>query len=148
MRLAIMQPYFFPYIGYWQLIHAADRFVIYDDVNYIVRGWVNRNRILINGAPSYITVPLRSASQNRKICDIDIQPSATWRSKMTRTVELAYRKAPFFAEAFPVVGGVIQHEASNLSDYLCHQLRSLSAYAHVPRFTQRQEQSCISTSRQ
>ncbi len=51
MKLAIMQPYFFPYIGYWQLIHAVDRFVIYDDVNYIKGGWINRNRILINGEP-------------------------------------------------------------------------------------------------
>ena len=56
--IAIMQPYFFPYIGYWQLIHAVDRFVIYDDVNYINKGWINRNRLLINGVPTYMTVPL------------------------------------------------------------------------------------------
>ena len=54
--IAIMQPYFFPYIGYWQLIHAVDRFVIHNDVNYIRRGWVNRNGLLINGEPAYITV--------------------------------------------------------------------------------------------
>jgi hypothetical protein len=67
MKLAIMQPYFFPYIGYWQLIRAADRFVIYDDVNYIKGGWINRNRILINGEPSYITVPLHQSSPYKRI---------------------------------------------------------------------------------
>ena len=56
--LAIMQPYFFPYIGYWQLIHAVDRFVIYDDVNYIKGGWINRNRILINGEPAHYNDPI------------------------------------------------------------------------------------------
>jgi hypothetical protein len=62
MKLAILQPYFFPYIGYWQLIHAVDCFVIYDDVNYIKGGWINRNRLLINGVPTYITAPLHHSS--------------------------------------------------------------------------------------
>ena len=50
--LALMQPYFLPYLGYWQLLAAADQFVLYDEVNYIKGGWINRNRILINGQPS------------------------------------------------------------------------------------------------
>lgn len=128
MKLAIMQPYFFPYIGYWQLIHAVDRFVIYDDVNYIIRGWVNRNRILINGEPSYITMPLQQASQNKRICDISLQPSPIWRNKLVKSVETAYRKAPCFAEVFPVIERVIRHEADNLSDYLAHQLQTLAAF--------------------
>ena len=67
MKLAIMQPYFFPYIGYWQLIRAVNRFVIYDDVNYMKGGWVNRNRILINGGSAYITIPLHRASPFKRI---------------------------------------------------------------------------------
>ena len=81
MKIAIMQPYFFPYIGYWQLIHAVDHFVIYDDVNYIKGGWINRNRILINGKPAYITVPLHKASAFKRICDTDLQPSPFWRGR-------------------------------------------------------------------
>lgn len=129
--LAIMQPYFFPYIGYWQLIHAVDRFVIYDDVNYIVRGWVNRNRILINGEPSYITVPLQQASQNRRICDITLQTSPVWRDKLVKMVETTYRKAPYFAEVFPVIEKLIRYEADNLSDYLVHQLQTLAAFMGI-----------------
>ncbi len=130
-RLAIMQPYFFPYIGYWQLIHAVDRFVIYDDVNYIVRGWINRNRLLINGQPGYITVPLQQASQNRRICDISLQTSPVWRDKLVKSVEIAYRKAPCFVETFSVIERIIRYETDNLSDYLVHQLRTLSAFMGI-----------------
>lgn len=70
MKIAIMQPYFMPYIGYFQLINAADKFVLLDDVNFINRGWITRNRILVNGKPKYITIPLKKASQNRLIKDI------------------------------------------------------------------------------
>lgn len=131
MKLAIMQPYFFPYIGYWQLIHAVNRFVIYDDVHYIIRGWVNHNRILINGEPSYITVPLQRASQNSRICDISLQPLPIWRDKLVKSVETTYRKSPCFVETFPVIERAIRHETGNLSDYLVHQLRTLSAFMGI-----------------
>lgn len=127
MKLAIMQPYFFPYIGYWQLIHAVDRFVIYDDVKYIKGGWINRNRLLINGEPTYITVPLYQSSSYKRICDISLQSSPVWRDKLVKMVETTYRKAPCFAEVFSVVESVIRHDADNLSDYLVHQLQTLSA---------------------
>lgn len=131
MKLAIMQPYFFPYIGYWQLIHAVDRFVIYDDVNYIRKGWVNRNRILNCGKSIYLTAPLQHASPNKHICDTSLQPSAIWRDKRVRMVAYTYRRAPYFAEVFPVVERVIRHEADNLSDYLAHQLQTLATYMGI-----------------
>lgn len=129
--LAIMQPYFFPYIGYWQLINAVDRFVIYDDVNYIMRGWVNRNRILINGIPSYITVPLQQASQNKRISDISLEASPVWRNKMIKSIENTYRKAPCFTEVFPIVDKLILYETDNLSDYLAYQLQMLSIFMGI-----------------
>jgi WbqC-like protein len=131
MKLAIMQPYFFPYIGYWQLIHAVDRFVIYDDVNYIKGGWVNRNRILINRQPAYVTVPLHQSSPNKRICDILLHPSPYWRSKTLKSVETTYRKAPFFGEVYPVVERLIQHETGNLSAYLAYQLQRLAAFLDI-----------------
>lgn len=131
MRVAIMQPYFFPYIGYWQLIHAADRFVIYDDVNYIKGGWINRNRFLINGEPAYITVPLCQSSPYKRICDIFLQPSPIWRDKLVRVVEITYRKSRYFSEVFPVVEKLIRHDRDNLADYLAHQLQTLSAFMGI-----------------
>ncbi len=123
-----MQPYFFPYIGYWQLVHAADRFIFYDDVNYIVRGWVNRNRVLVNNEPKWVTVPLQGASQNRKICDTFLDPSPQWRVRTLKTIKSAYGRAPFFEEVFPMVEGLIGHQAVNLSDYLTHQIIALARF--------------------
>jgi hypothetical protein len=70
MKIAVMQPYFFPYLGYWQLIDTVDYFVIFDDVNYIKRGWINKNRILHNGNIESITLPIQKASQNSKRYEI------------------------------------------------------------------------------
>lgn len=131
MKLAIMQPYFVPYLGYWQLLNAVDRFVIYDDVNYIKGGWINRNRILINGQPSYITIPLYQASPNKLICDISMQPSPVWRKKLIKSIENAYRKAPFFTACFPVFEKIINYETECLADYLTHQLRVLATYMSI-----------------
>ena len=131
MKLAIMQPYFFPYIGYWQLIHAVDRFVIYDDVNYIKGGWINRNRILINGKPTFITVPLHQSSSFKRICYTTLQPSHVWRDKLVKMVEVTYRKAKYFGDVFPVVEELIRHQTDNLSDYLAHQLQALSAFMGI-----------------
>jgi hypothetical protein len=131
MKLAIMQPYFFPYIGYWQLMHAADRFVIYDDVNFIKNGWINRNRVLINGAATYITVPLFQSSSFKKICDTGIQPTSVWRNKLSKMVENTYRRSPYFDEVFPVIDDVIRHETENLADYLSFQLWSLASFMHI-----------------
>lgn len=93
-KLAIMQPYFFPYLGYWQLLASVDKFILLDDVNYINRGWINRNRIALNGSPSWLTLPLQGASQNRLICDIDIVADDGWKERMRRTLATAYAKAP------------------------------------------------------
>ncbi len=104
MRLAIMQPYFFPYIGYFQLINAVDKFVFYDDVNYINRGWINRNSIIINGERKYITIPLHKASQNKKINEIYIKGQS---SKILKMIKFNYSKAPFFKEVYKLVKKVI-----------------------------------------
>ena len=131
MKLAIMQPYFFPYIGYWQLIFAVDRFVIYDDVNFIKQGWINRNRILINGEPSYITIPLDGASPNKRICDIPMQTSPLWRKKMLKSIEFSYRKSPFFDEVFAEVDKLISIPATNLAGYLAQCLESLATFLTI-----------------
>ena len=98
MKLAIMQPYFFPYLGYYQLVASADKFVFYDDVNFIKRGWINRNRILLNGRPHYLTVPLSHASQFLKINEIRIHQDGEWDFRMLESIRYAYAKAPYFSQ--------------------------------------------------
>lgn len=131
MKLAIMQPYFLPYLGYWQLLYHVDRFVVYDDVNYIKRGWVNRNRILMNGNPTYITVPVRGGSQNRKISDLPIDDSVNWRGKMIRTVEMAYKKAPFFPGVYPLIEEIIGYRTGSLADFLRHQMIRIATFLDI-----------------
>ena len=101
MKLAIMQPYFLPYLGYFQLMAAVDRFVVYDDVRFIKGGWINRNRILVKGRDHLLTVPLSGASPNRNINEIQLTTQTAWKKKLLRTVELAYRRAPYFEQIFP-----------------------------------------------
>jgi hypothetical protein len=103
MSIAIMQPYVFPYIGYFQLVHAADVFVFYDDVAYINRGWINRNRILANGKDQLFTLSLKDASQNKLIKDIEVADDVKAIEKLLTTIRMAYSKAPYFNEAFPVI---------------------------------------------
>lgn len=131
MKLAIMQPYFFPYIGYWQLMNAVDRFVIYDDVSFIKGGWINRNRLLINGRPSYFTAPLHNPSSNKRICDIFLQSSPRWRNKLIKTVENTYRRSPFFTVVFPVIEQVIHYETENLVDFVQNQIQTMAAFMKI-----------------
>ncbi len=128
--LAVMQPYFLPYIGYWQLMRAVDRFVVYDDVNYIKGGWINRNRILVQGAPAFITVPLVESSPNKRIHALEMQP-AVWRDKLVRTVAQNYANAACFDEVFPVVEGLIRLDENNLAAYLTQQLQVLARFMGI-----------------
>ena len=86
MKLGIMQPYFMPYIGYWQLIGAVDKYVIFDDVNYIKKGWINRNNILVNGNKKLFTISLHNASQNKLINEIAIADDF---EKFDKTIKMA-----------------------------------------------------------
>lgn len=120
-----MQPYFFPYLGYFQLMAKVGTFVIYDDVHFINRGWINRNRINIGGAAHMVTIPLQHASQNRLICDISTSVSDEWRGKILKTIRQAYAKASQFKRILPFIEHIVQYPAINLAEYLQHSLVSL-----------------------
>jgi hypothetical protein len=131
MKLAIMQPYFFPYIGYFQLLHAIDKFVVYDDVAFIKQGWINRNRILINGQPSYLTVPLRQASSFRLIQEIEVDDGAQnrqWQARLLKTVANAYRRAPEFGHVFPLIESVLMDGAGRMAELALRSLRAVARH--------------------
>jgi hypothetical protein len=125
--VAVMQPYFVPYLGYFQLIAAVGTFVIYDNVQYIMRGWINRNRVLHQGRPQYISIPLAKASQNRRICDLAISPTGHWQKKILRTVRSAYGRAPHFNDAFPLFEAIVGQSQCDLVGFLEHSLVLLCA---------------------
>lgn len=131
MKLAIMQPYFFPYIGYWQLIHAVDQYVIYDDVNFINRGWINRNKILINGESKYINLLLHKASQNKLINEIELLKDTSMQAKLLNTLKMSYSKAPYFQSVYPIIEQIISSQETNLSKFLIYQIRTIMEYLHI-----------------
>jgi hypothetical protein len=128
MKLAIMQPYFFPYIGYYQLVNAVDKFVLYDDVNFISRGWIHRNKFLIGGEARLVSIPLKSASQNKLICDLEVDDVQPWREKFLHTIELAYKKAPQFTAVFPLVSRVVTSSETRIASLAAMSIRVVAEF--------------------
>ena len=118
MKLAIMQPYFLPYIGYFQLMAAVDKFVVLDDVNYIVRGWVNRNRIATQQGTRWVTIPVENASQNRPISELNIAADSGWKRSISNVVCQAYRDASQAEVVVPQFARWIEGAHGNLSIFL------------------------------
>lgn len=128
MTLGVMQPYLLPYIGYFQLINAVDKYVVYDDVAYINGGWINRNRILINGCAQMFTVRLSAASQNRTINSIDIADDFV---KLRKTFQLNYMKAPYFKDVMPLLDEILSYEDMRLGMFIFNSLRLLADYMGI-----------------
>ena len=125
-----MQPYFVPYIGYWQLLAAVDRFVVYDNIEYTKKGWINRNRFLRNGGDAPFTLPLKKGSdflhvRERSLAD-DFNPAT-----LLNPFREAYRKAPHFDDVFPLIETIVTAAPKNLFDYLLHSLRATAAYLEI-----------------
>lgn len=128
MKLGIMQPYFLPYIGYFQLINLVDKYVIYDDVNFIKGGWINRNRILLNGEPFMVNVIMQGASSFKKINEIEV---ARNNEKILKTIEQAYKKAPYFNDVFPLLFDIIKFKNNNLASFIFNSITVLSDYMKI-----------------
>lgn len=131
MKIAIMQPYFFPYIGYFQLINSVDRFIIFDDVNYIKKGWINRNRILLNGSEHLFTLPVKNASQNKYIKEIMLDDPAKWKSKFTKTLVAAYKKTPNFEPVLKLITNLLDINEYSLSKFVTNSIKGICSYLNI-----------------
>jgi len=132
MKLAIMQPYLFPYIGYFQLMNAADEFVLYDNIEFTKKGWINRNRILVNGGPEYFTLPLKKGSDylnidQRKLADT----FSAEKIKLLRRISEAYRKAPYFETVFPEIQNIINCGEENLFLFIKQSIEIVCKYLDI-----------------
>lgn len=131
-KVAVMQPYTFPYLGYFQLINAVDTFVFYDDVDFIKKGWINRNKILVSGQAKLITIPCLKISQNKKINEIKLADNPKALSKIFKTIQHAYSKAPFFDETLPIVEAMLtsfQHE--NIGSFAAKSVTEVCKYLDI-----------------
>ncbi|MDX9694887.1 MAG: WbqC family protein [Bacteroidales bacterium] len=128
MKLAVMQPYFFPYIGYFQLIKAVDKFVFYDDVNFIKNGWINRNRIIINGHANYFTIQLKGASSNKLIKDVGFTDN---RRKLVSTIMMAYKRAPYYMQSFPVIEKILNYQTDSINELAIYSVKQVCNYLGI-----------------
>lgn len=120
-----MQPYLFPYIGYFQLIHASDLFMVYDDVSYIKSGFINRNTVLSRNGLTRFTVPLSGASQNKLIASLQFEADV---AKPLRTIEHSYSKAPYFDAVFPIVSKILNLEDRAISSVCINSYATIFSY--------------------
>ena len=134
MKIAIVQPYFFPYLGYFQLINEVDQFVVYDDVNFMKKKWINRNNILIKGKPNFFVVPLKKISQNKLIKDVEIDSSSNWKTKTLKKVEMAYQKAPHFKKAFYLIENVVNQNQTHISKLAFKSLQEICNYLDITTY--------------
>jgi hypothetical protein len=128
MKLGIMQPYFFPYIGYWQLLNHVDTYVVYDDVNFIKGGWINRNYILSNGKKSLLTLNLKQASPNKLINEIEIGNN---QKKILKTISQSYSKAPYFNSAYPLIEEIFSIKEKNLALFLFNSIQKIVDFLEI-----------------
>ena len=139
-KVAVMQPYFLPYIGYWQMMAAVDEFVVYDDVQF-TRGWINRNRMLWNDGVDIFTLPLRKGSSRARINERYLTDS--WedaRTDLLNKFEHAYSKAPNYASVRRLLENMFKAEQTNLADFLYGSLEQVRAFLGIETVLTRSSQ--------
>lgn len=125
-----MQPYFFPYIGYFQLISAVDVFIVYDNIKYTKKGWISRNRMLQNGCDVMFSLPLKSDSDYLDVCERKLAENFN-RDKLLNQFKGAYRRAPYFVNTFPLLEQIVRYEETNLFGFLHHSIIKICEYLGV-----------------
>jgi len=121
-----MQPYFLPYIGYWQLINASDTFVIYDNIQFTKNSWIRRNRMLVNGEPCYFVLPLQKGSDYLDVSERFLSASyESDRIKLISRIKATYRNAPFFESVFPVIRDCICYDNNNLFMFILNSVHEI-----------------------
>ncbi|TGD75858.1 hypothetical protein E4634_01875 [Mangrovimicrobium sediminis] len=127
-----MQPYFFPYLGYFQLLNYVDEFVLYDNIQFTKKGWIHRNRILMNGAPVYVSLPLKKDSDYLDVVRREIAESFVQeREKMLRRIAASYRAAPQFSAVFPMLEDCLRSSTSNLFVFLRECIRAVCSFIGI-----------------
>lgn len=130
MKLAIMQPYFLPYIGYYQLIAAVDVFVVYDNIKYTKKGWINRNRMLMNGQDAMFSLPLKKDSDSLDVVQRELAADYS-RERLLNQFKGAYSQAPHFGETFALLERIVLNEECNLFRYIHHALVETCAHLRI-----------------
>lgn len=130
-KLGIMQPYFLPYLGYFQLINAVDKYVLLDDVNFIMRGFINRNNILVGKSAHLFTIPVLKASQNKLINETKLNFQPKDKENFLKTIVHAYKKAPQFDEFYPILKEITDFDEDDLTLYIKNSIQKICLFIGI-----------------
>ena len=128
-----MQPYFLPYLGYWQLMHSVDKMIIYDNIKYTKKGWINRNRLLFSGRASYVTIPIKKGSDFLEVRKREI--SGRWsfeKIKILNRINVNYNKTPNFDFTYNLVEDIFSYESDNLYEFIFNSINKISNILDIP----------------
>lgn len=129
MKVVLMQPYFFPYLGYYTLMKHADRFVVFDTAQYIRRGWIHRNRILgSNGEPSYINASVVKAPRDTPIYEMKMHTASDWKETIMKGLQVYQKTAPYFEEVRELVRDCLAFPTDDLTDFNVNVLKQTANY--------------------
>ncbi|MCK4394323.1 WbqC family protein [Candidatus Bipolaricaulota bacterium] len=126
--VAIHQPTFFPWLGYFDKIARADLFIVMDNVQFpkTAGTWSNRVRLIVNRRAAWVTMPIvRAYHGTRLICEMQINNATPWRTKVLKTIEMNYVRASFFKEVFPLLMRLVNNPTDSLADYNIAAIRAL-----------------------
>lgn len=127
-----MQPYFFPYIGYFQAINSVDEYILYDNLNFIKDAWMNRNKCLLKNGESFnMTVPLKQKSSFKKIYEIEIFDDFKWKKKLLNSIFLNYKKAKYFEDVYPLVEKVVNYPTNKLTELNFQSIKCVCDYLDI-----------------
>ncbi|MGI0116280.1 WbqC family protein [Zooshikella sp. RANM57] len=132
MKVAIMQPYLLPYIGYFQLINVVDQFVIYDNIEFTKKSWIKRNRFLSNGQAKYFSIPIKKDHDHLPVIERQLTPDAQGNlNKLVRQFEQAYHKAPYFLHVLPLLKDIFTIKNYNLFWFIFYSLTKTLSYLRI-----------------
>lgn len=130
MKVGIMQPYFWPYLGYFQLLNMTDKFILYDNIEYTKKGWINRNRYLCQGKDKYFTIPVEKNSDFLDVRERKVAEGFNL-DKLINQIKMAYIKAPFFEDIYPLFCKTVEYSAPNLFEFIFHSIRCIAEYLGI-----------------
>ncbi len=130
MRIGIMQPYFWPYLGYFQLISSVDKFVVYDNIQYTKKGWFNRNRYLCNSKDKYFSIAIAKDSDFLDVRERRVSESFN-KKKLKDQIKMAYLRAPYFNDIYPIFCECVDYSENNLFDFIKYSLDKVLEYLNI-----------------
>ena len=132
MKVAVMQPYFLPYIGYWQLVNAVHKFIVYDNIQFTKSSWIRRNRILVNGQAKMIALPVKKDSDYLDVRERYLAETfPKIKKKILNQIRMSYQKAPEFNHVIPVITECLNYENKNLFDFIYHSIIKVLSYLGI-----------------